>query len=231
MLVNIQRSSERGTTKTTWLDGRHSFSFGSYWNPNQMHFGLLRVLNDDWIEPGTGFGMHPHDNMEIVTIVLEGALQHTDTMGNSEAVNVGEIQRMSAGRGVRHSETNPSKRDKVHLLQIWIDPKNIDIDPTYEQRKITLIKNSMTTVVSNDGPVFINQDAFFVLGQLEGGKEISYKPTKRENGVYIFVISGNVGIQHHSLKEGDAAGITDPEEIKIKAVEDSYLLVIEVPME
>jgi len=174
--------------------------------------------------------MHPHDNMEIVTIVLEGALQHTDTMGNSEAINVGEIQRMSAGRGVRHSETNPSKRDKVHLLQIWIDPKNIDIDPTYEQRKITLIKNSMTTVVSNDGPVFINQDAFFVLGQLEGGKEISYKPTKRENGVYIFVISGNVGIQHHSLKEGDAAGITDPEEIKIKAVEDSYLLVIEVPM-
>ena len=233
MLINIQRSSERGTTKTTWLNSRHSFTFGNYWNPNQMNFGLLRVLNDDWIEPGTGFGMHGHDNMEIVTIVLEGSLQHTDTMGNSEAINVGEVQRMSAGRGLRHSETNPSKKEKLHLLQIWVDPKEHDVAPTYEQRKITPGKNKLEIVVSPDGPVSINQDAVFALGNLEHGKEISYKLKKGDNGVYVFVIKGGIHIQSNSLKEGDAASIVDIEagEVKIKAVEDSQILLIEVPME
>ena len=231
MLINVQRSSERGTTKTTWLNSRHSFTFGNYWNPNQMNFGLLRVLNDDWIEPGTGFGMHGHDNMEIVTIVLEGSLQHTDTMGNSGQINSGEIQRMSAGRGLRHSETNPSKKDKLHLLQIWVDPKTIDIDPTYEQRKITPGKNKLETVVSPDGPIFINQDTYFLLGKLEKGKEVSYKPTKRENGIYVFVINGDISIEHHKLKEGDAASIMDADNVKIKIAENSQLLLIEVPME
>ncbi len=231
MLIDVQRSSERGTTKTTWLNSRHSFSFGNYWNPNQMHFGLLRVLNDDWIEPGTGFGMHGHDNMEIVTIVLEGVLQHTDTMGNSEAINAGEIQRMSAGRGLRHSETNPSKKGKVHLLQIWIDPKEHDIAPSYEQRKITSGRNMLDVAVSPDGPVFINQDAYFLIGTLERGKEVSYKLTKRENGAYIFIIKGDVHIQTYNLKEGDAAGIKDADEVKIKGVENSQVLLIEVPME
>lgn len=230
MPIDIQRSSDRGTTKTTWLNSRHSFSFGNYWNPNQMHFGLLRVLNDDWIEPGTGFGMHGHDNMEIVTIVLEGALQHTDTMGNSESLGEGEIQRMSAGRGLRHSETNPSKKDRAHLLQLWVDPKEVDVAPSYEQRKITPGKNKLDVAVSPDGPVFINQDAYFLLGNIEKGKEVSYKP-KMGNGVYVFVISGDVHIHTYNLKEGDAASIKDATEIKLKTSEGTHALLIEVPME
>ena len=230
MLIDVQRSSDRGGTKTTWLNSRHSFSFGNYWNPNHMNFGLLRALNDDWIEPGTGFGMHSHDNMEIVTILLEGSLQHTDSMGNSGQVSGGEIQRMSAGRGVRHSETNPSKKDKVHLLQIWIDPKKLDIAPTYEQRKVSPDRNKLETAVSGDGPVFINQDAVFALGSFESGKGASYKP-KRENGVYIFVIEGEISIERYKLKEGDAAEIKDTLEVKIRAVDKCSVLLIEVPME
>lgn len=230
MNIEIHRSSDRGITKTNWLDSRHSFSFGNYLGREQ--FGALRVLNEDIIEPGSGFPMHHHDNMEIVTIVLEGELEHKDTSGSHEVIRPGEIQRMSAGTGINHSEMNSSE-SKTHLLQIWVDTKEQDTRPNYEVKKIQAGKNKLAVIVSpekSESILYIHQDAKFLLGDFEKGAEDTYK-SKRENGVYVFVIEGEADISGKKLQNGDAAAISDAVVVKINALQNSKILVIEVPTE
>ena len=190
-----------------------------------MGFGLLRVLNDDIIEPGTGFPTHHHDNMEIVTIVLSGALEHKDSTGGEGVIKSGEVQRMSAGRGIYHSEANPFK-EPVHLLQIWVETAS-EVAPSYEQKPVKIPTNTLAEVVGGKG-LKINQDASFLLGKLEEGKEVEHAV---RGGAYVFVISGKIQIGPYELAEGDAAGVTDARSVKIVAKEDSKILVIEVPME
>lgn len=229
MQIEIYKSSDRGTTKTNWLHSRHSFSFGNYLG--RENFGALRVLNEDIIEPSSGFPMHHHDNMEIVTIVLEGFLKHKDTMGNQEIIKEGEIQRMSAGRGLYHSEMASDKR--VHLLQIWVEPKEHDIKPNYEVKKAKTEKNMLTVVVSpvkNESTAYIHQDSIFLLGNLDKNISVTHNP-KQEHSTYVFVISGKISIQNKILWKGDAAAITDTRTFTISALEDSKVLVIEVPTE
>lgn len=227
MNIDIQRSSERGRTKTNWLTSYHSFSFGNYFNPARMNFGLLRVLNDDIIEPGGGFPTHHHDNMEIVTIVLEGALQHKDSSGGEGIINPGEVQAMSAGRGIYHSEFNASDKEPVHLLQIWVDTAS-EVKAGYSQKKI---RKSLTMPIvdgEGHGGLKINQDAQFYLGELDG--EIKHE-IPAGKGSYVFIIKGSVEISRHTLRQGDAAGITDGKEFNIRALEDSEVLIIDVPMD
>src|SRR3989344_3753779 len=175
MKIKIQHSSERGSTELGWLHSRHSFSFGNYYNPRRMNFGFLRVLNDDIVEPGKGFGMHFHDNMEIISIVLEGALEHKDSMGNHGVIKAGEVQRISAGTGISHSEFNHSYKEKVHFLQVWIEPKETSLRPNYEQKRFDLKNNKLTTIVSgskNKNTTYINQDAYFLIGNFDKNKTI-----------------------------------------------------------
>ncbi|HLC50283.1 MAG TPA: pirin family protein [Candidatus Nanoarchaeia archaeon] len=235
MNIEIQRSSERGLTKIGWLNSRHSFSFGNYHNPKKMNFGLLRVLNDDIIGAGKGFGMHFHDNMEIVSIAVEGALEHKDSMGSHGIIKENEIQSMSAGTGIKHSEFNHSKKEKAHFLQIWIEPKEQDIKPEYCQKKFSDedFNNRLRLVVSGKkekNTLCIHQDAYFLIGDFNKGKSDLYKLEKVSNGVYFFVIEGSVNLENEALGTGDAAEITQTEKISFKATEKSKILVIEVPM-
>ena len=230
MNIEIQKAKDRGATKTTWLDSRHSFSFGNYYNPNRMGLGTLHVLNDDIIEPGAGFPTHPHENMEIVTIILEGSLEHKDSMGSHGIIHEGEVQRMSAGTGVTHSEFNHSQKNPVHLLQIWVYPKQEDIKPSYEQKKFYLEKNKLHYIVSqvHNEALHINQDASFLIATIECSS-VSYKP-KSHNGVYIFVIKGEIELEKKKLEAGDAAEITDSTSIEVRSEKESKVLMIEVPM-
>jgi len=214
-------------TRTTWLNSRHSFSFGNYFNPARMGFGLLKVLNDDVIEPGSGFPTHHHDNMEIVTIVLEGALHHKDSSGGEGVIKPGEVQAMSAGHGIYHSEFNDSDKP-VHLLQIWVDTAG-ETKPGYEQQSFKIKKNVMSEIVGGSG-LKINQDASFHLGELEKGASPEHH-VRQGQGAYVFVINGSVEIAKRQLDECDAAGITDAKSFTIKALKGSKVLVINVPME
>lgn len=225
----------RGKSELGWLHSRFSFSFANYYNPENMGFGLLRVLNDDTVEPGTGFGTHPHDNMEIITIILDGALEHKDSMGTGSVIKNGEVQVMSAGTGITHSEINASQDEKVSLLQLWIFPKERNIKPRYDQKNFPLEdrKNELKTVVSglgNKETLYIHQDAAITLGHIEKGKELTYKNIKPGNGYYLFVINGYINLLNEELKERDAMGITDTAEFSVKAVEESRFVIIEVPM-
>lgn len=235
MKVEIHPSSERGIAEHGWLHSKHSFSFAGYYNPDRMGFGTLRVINEDVVEPGQGFGAHSHDNMEIVSIVLEGVLEHKDSMGNHGIIPAGDIQRMSAGTGVTHSEFNHSKTDVVHFLQIWVYPKERNIKPSYEQRAFPpeLRKNKLLPVVSgikSEGTVYIHQDATFLIGSLDEGTAVSHKINNPNHGIYVFVIRGGGSIDGKNLRDGDAAGITDTDVIKIKANKETDILVIEVPL-
>lgn len=227
MNIDIQRSQDRGATKTTWLNSRHSFSFGNYFNPARMGFGLLRVLNEDVIEPGGGFPTHHHDNMEIVTIVIEGALHHKDSAGGEGVIRPGEVQVMSAGHGIYHSEFNNSDKERVHLLQVWIDTAG-EIKPRYEQKSFRLGKNVLNQIVGSGG-LKINQDASFHIGEIEKNTEAEHSISHGQ-GAYVFVISGSIEISRQQIRQGDAAGITDAKTFGIKAVEDSKVLVINVPI-
>lgn len=234
MKIEIQSSSERGVAEHGWLHSKHSFSFADYYNPKRMEFGTLRVINEDIVEPGRGFGAHSHDNMEIVSIVLEGALEHKDSMGNHGIIPAGDIQRISAGTGITHSEFNHSKTDIVHFLQIWVYPKERDTKPSYEQRSFSLGggKNILLPVVSgakSSEAIYIHQDAMFLLGHLDEGVTVSHKINDPKHGVYVFVIRGGIGIDGTNLGDGDAAGVTDTNVVKIKADKETDLLVIEVP--
>ena len=233
MRISVYPAGERGSTELGWLHSRHSFSFGDYYNPKCMNFGLLRVLNDDIVEPGKGFGAHFHDNMEIISIVLDGALEHKDSMGNHGIINAGEVQRISAGTGISHSEFNHSSKDKVHFLQIWVVPKEMGIKPSYEQKSFELKKNKFIDVVSgrkNKDLIYMHQDANFSLGDFDKNKSAVYKLNNPKHGVYVFVIDGEIEIDNEILKARDAAGIIDATSIDLKFNQESKILVIEVPL-
>lgn len=235
MKTIIHRAKDRGHANHGWLDAHHSFSFADWYDEKKVHFGMLRVLNDDTIAPGSGFGMHPHDNMEIVTIPLKGTLEHKDNMGNTGQIRYGEIQAMSAGTGVLHSEYNPSKTEETKLFQVWILPKVKNIEPRYEQKSFSLEerKNKFQLIVSpekQENTMWINQDAFFSLGNFEKGFSINYLLKLKGNGIYLMVIEGKVSSAGATLEKRDAIGISETETVKIEAVENSEILVIEVPM-
>ena len=228
-------AKERGHANLGWLDSYHSFSFGQFYDPNKINFGALRVLNDDSVSGGGGFGAHPHDNMEIVSIPLEGALSHKDSTGNEGIIRQGDVQIMSAGTGLRHSEYNSSATETAKFLQIWVFPKHKNIKPAYGQKSFDRKdrKNNWQTVVSpdiSDEALNINQDARFSLLDLQAGKSISYNMKWKNSGLYLFVIEGSVHTGNQSLAKRDALGISDTEEVNIAADSDAQLLAIEVPM-
>ena len=234
MNIEIHTDAERGREQHEWLQPKFSFSFANYYNPDRMGFGKLRVLNEDVIARGRGFDMHPHDNMEIVTVPLEGKIEHKDSMGNAGIIAPGEIQRMSAGKGIVHSEFNPSSTEETHLLQIWVEPKEQNISPSYEQRKIELKKNELTKVVSVnkvDDVIYIHQNAFFFMGKLDAGTKIEHTESSSGQGTYLFVIAGKIAVEGKELNAGDAAAITETEAqpIHITAIEQAHILAIEVP--
>lgn len=229
------KANTRGHANHGWLDSHHTFSFARYHNPQRMGFGLLRVINDDVVAPGMGFGAHAHDNMEIISIPLSGALEHQDSTGNKEVIRTNDVQIMSAGSGLTHSEYNHSKTDKVNFLQIWVLPKEENIKPRYEQKtfKPEDRQNQLQTVVSpeKDGQaIWINQDAWFSLGNLKSGFSEEYKIHKPENGVYAFVLEGEVEIDGEKLSKRDGIGISETDTVSIKATSDAEVLLMEVPM-
>ncbi|HLU17949.1 MAG TPA: pirin family protein [Edaphocola sp.] len=230
-------ANERGSSNYEWLQSRHSFSFGSYFNPKQVHFGALRVLNDDIVAPGMGFDMHPHDNMEIISIPLSGSLAHRDSMGNSGIIKSGDIQVMSAGTGVRHSEYNASKDEEVRFLQIWLFPNKRNVAPRYDQLSLDAAgrKNTFQQILSphaDDEGVWIHQNAWFHLSDLDKGTELSYPLKDASNGLYIFNLKGKVNIESETLQDRDAIGIweIDNASVSVKAIENASLLLMEVPM-
>ena len=225
----------RGHANHGWLNANHSFSFANYYNPQRMNFGALRVLNDDTIAPGMGFGTHPHDNMEIITIPLEGDLEHKDSMGNVGAINQGEIQVMSAGTGVYHSEYNKNPDKPINLLQLWVMPKTQNVEPRYDQKSVRELKknNTFYQVLSpnkNDDGMWIHQDAWFHLGDFDQTTETEYHIKKEGNGVYIFVIAGTFRIGDQELNKRDALGVWEVDKISFVAQPESKVLLVEVPM-
>ena len=235
MKATFYPAAERGHADFGWLDARHSFSFGQWYNPEKVHFGALRVLNDDLIKGGAGFPAHPHNNMEIVTIPLSGAIAHKDSTGGNGIINAGDVQIMSAGTGVRHSEYNASATETLNLLQLWVIPKQENIVPRYDQKSYSQAgrKNKWQVVVSpdeKDGGLWINQDAIFALTDLDAGAALDYKKKFAENGVYFFVIDGSVKIGEQSLNKKDAIGLSEVDGITVIADIDARLLAIEIPM-
>lgn len=235
MKTTLYKADSRGHANHGWLNSYHTFSFAGYNNPDRVHFGALRVLNDDTVAGGMGFGKHPHDNMEIVSIPLEGDLEHQDTTGRHEIIRQGDVQIMSAGKGIQHSEKNANDTTAVKFLQIWVFPKERNITPRYEQKTFKKEDrvNKIKAVVAPDDSeaVWINQDAWFSLGNFTTGFETAYNIHKKGNGVFAFVLKGNVTINDQSLAERDALGIWDTETFAIKADTDAELLLIDVPME
>jgi quercetin 2,3-dioxygenase len=236
MKTILHTAGSRGSADHGWLKTHHTFSFANYYDPERIHFGTLRVLNDDHVAPGKGFGMHPHDNMEIITIPLEGDLEHKDNMGNQEIIREGDVQVMSAGTGVYHSEFNPNSDKAVKLLQIWVFPNKKNVKPRYDQISLGDIKreNELYQILSPDAEdqgVWIHQNAWFNLGKFGEGKETSYQLNRSENGVYAFVIEGEVTINGQPLKRRDGLGIWDVEELNVVSNTESRLLLMEVPMQ
>lgn len=231
----IHRAESRGFVDHGWLKSSHSFSFGSYFNPERVHFGALRVLNDDKVSGGNGFGTHPHDNMEIISIPLSGTLEHNDSMGNRGTIVPNEIQVMSAGTGVKHSEYNASKVDPVEFLQIWVFPHTRDVTPRYDQIRVDPAdrKNKLQQIVSphpEDEGTWIHQNAWFHLTDLEPNKAVTYRLKNNKNGVYIFLLEGQIEVLDEILDRRDAIATIDNEEISITARQESSLLLMEVPM-
>ncbi|MGB3949200.1 MAG: pirin family protein [Bacteroidia bacterium] len=235
MKTVFHKSTDRGHANHGWLNAKHSFSFASYYNPEKVHFGLLRVLNDDIIAPGMGFGTHPHDNMEIVTIPLKGALEHRDSMGNIGVIHPNEIQAMSAGSGISHSEYNHSKTEAINLLQIWVFPKERNITPRYDQRVFTEADKmgkfkTIVAPVKADDVMWINQDAYFAIGKFKADATTDYTIQHKGNGAYVFIIEGEVKINNQQLSSRDALGIWDTDSFNIEVVKDAEILIIDVPM-
>ena len=231
----FHRSDSRGIADHGWLHSRHTFSFANYYNPDRMGFGKLRVLNDDIVEPSMGFGTHPHDNMEIVSIPISGTLRHEDSMGNQHVIESGEVQIMSAGTGVTHSEYNNSEVDQVNFLQIWVIPKKLDIKPRYEQKRFDVEKkrNQFQIVVSPDGEkesISINQDVYFTLIDLDKDGSISYQLRNSDNGVYIFMISGSVMLGDQYFGERDGVEVSNTLSVTLVARTSTQLLFIETPI-
>ncbi len=231
----LHKAETRGHANHGWLNSYHTFSFANYYNPDRMHFGALRVLNDDTVEAGEGFGTHPHDNMEIISIPLEGDLEHKDSMGNVAVIRNGDIQVMSAGTGIYHSEYNKNRDRRVKFLQIWVFPNKKNVTPRYDQ--ITLNEedrhNRFQQIVSpntNDAGVWIHQDAWFHLGKFDKGVSQDYGLRSKGNGLYVFVLTGEIEIEGQTLKTRDGFGLWDLDKVKVTANSESEFLLMEVPM-
>ncbi|MBL7807589.1 MAG: pirin family protein [Saprospiraceae bacterium] len=232
----LHKAESRGHANHGWLNSHHTFSFANYYNPERMHFGVLRVLNDDTVEAGMGFGTHPHDNMEIISIPLEGDLEHKDSMGNIATIRQGDVQVMSAGTGIYHSEYNRNKDQKVKFLQIWVFPNKRGVTPRYDQ--ITLEsaneKNKLIQILSpnaDDEGVWIHQNAWFHMGNLNAGFETTYQlKGGAGNGVYVFVLDGEVTVEDQKLGKRDGFGIWNVEHFTLKADSQARVLLMEVPM-
>ncbi|MFN8285329.1 MAG: pirin family protein [Chitinophagales bacterium] len=235
MKTVLHRADDRGQADYGWLKARYYFSFANHYDASKVHFGLLRVLNDDRVAPGQGFGTHPHDNMEIITIPLKGVISHKDSMGSSGNIKAGDVQIMSAGSGVTHSEFNGSATEELNLFQIWIFPKERNIKPRYDQRTYTVDerKGKFQLLVSpgkEEGTLWINQDAWLSMGNFTAGETANYKLHSPKNGVYMVVVNGEVEVAGQKLGDRDALGIYDTGEIEVKVNKDTELLLIDVPM-
>ena len=236
MKTILHKSESRGHANHGWLDTYHSFSFANYYNPERVRFGALRVLNDDIVAAGEGFGTHPHDNMEIISIPLRGDLEHKDSMGNQGVINTGELQAMSAGTGNFHSEFNKNKDKDINFLQIWVLPNKKNVKPRYEQISLVDIEKSdeFYQVLSpnpNDQGVWIQQNAWFHMGDLSEGWEGSYELKDKHNGVYFFVIEGSLTVAGQKLNKRDGLGVSETDKIDIKTDRITKLLVMEIPMQ
>ena len=232
----LHLANTRGHADHGWLNAYHSFSFASWYNPDRVQFGTLRVLNDDTVAAGMGFGTHPHDNMEIITIPLEGDLAHKDSMGNASTIKNGDVQVMSAGTGIQHSEFNPNHDQRTKLLQIWVFPKERNVTPRYQQITLDAAdrKNKLQQILSpnaEDAGVWIHQDAWFHLGKFDKGIDTTYTLKKEGNGVYAFVLSGTININGQELNTRDGFGIWNIDALDIKATTDAEFLLMEIPME
>ncbi|MBJ7428348.1 MAG: pirin family protein [Bacteroidia bacterium] len=234
--IILHKADTRGNADHGWLKSKHTFSFANYFNPDRMHFGVLRVLNDDSVEGGMGFGTHPHDNMEIISIPLEGDLQHKDSMNNVAVIKSGDIQVMSAGTGIYHSEYNKSEDKLVKFLQIWMFPNKKNVSPRYDQITLNLADrhNNLQQILSpskDDSGVWVHQDAWFSLGKFDKDFSLQYQTKRKENGIYIFVLKGDLTINNTTVNTRDGIGITNTENIDIKALsQDAEILVMDVPM-
>ncbi|WP_442794244.1 pirin family protein [Pelobium manganitolerans] len=232
----IHPANERGSNSFGWLNSKHSFSFGHYHDPQKMGFGLLRVLNDDQVQPAMGFATHGHANMEIVSIPLSGSLKHKDSTGREEIIKTGEVQIMSAGSGIQHSEFNASKEEVVEFLQIWVFPDKENLAPGYQQKSFAdaLKPNELLTIVSPEGAgaaVKINQQAWFSLADLDPDIELNYNLHQKQNALYVFVIEGAIKIAETQLNRRDALGLEDVNAVTLNATEKAKVLLIEVPMQ
>ena len=231
----LHKAETRGDANHGWLHSRHTFSFANYYDPERVHFGALRVLNDDIVEAGMGFGMHPHDNMEIISIPLEGDLEHKDSMGNVSVIKHGDVQVMSAGTGIYHSEYNKNKDQQVKFLQIWVFPNQKKVKPRYDQITLNLADrhNKLQQILSpnaDDAGVWIYQNAWFHLGNFDKGVASEYNLRAKGNGVYAFILSGRVTINGQQLNARDGFGIWDVDTLSITADSDAEFLLMEVPM-
>lgn len=230
----LHKANTRGHSLYNWLNSHHTFSFDQYYDSERVNFGALRVLNDDWVAPGEGFGTHPHKNMEIISIPLKGALQHGDSHNNSKVVTPGDIQTMSAGTGIYHSEMNHSQTEAVEFLQIWVLPKEKNTHPAYNDYDIRplLKKNELALIVAPDGsaPASMLQDTWFSIGEVEAGKTIDYKMHGKGTGVYIFLIEGEIKVDGTVLSRRDGLGVYDTDHFSIETSKDSHILLMEVPM-
>lgn len=232
----LHKANTRGHANHGWLNSHHTFSFANYHNPERMHFGVLRVLNDDSVNPGMGFSTHPHSNMEIVSIPLQGDLEHKDSMGNTTVIQQGDVQVMSAGTGVRHSEYNKNEDQLVKFLQIWMFPNKQDVEPRYDQISIRDIstKNEFYQILSpnkDDQGVWVHQDAWFSLSDFDEDAQTNYKLHKATNGVYLFVLDGSIKANGQQLEARDGYGLWNIENLEVKATSTSKVLLMEVPME
>lgn len=237
MKTELHSANERGHASLHWLDTYHSFSFATYFNPAREQFGCLRVLNDDTIAGGTGFDLHPHNNMEIITIMLDGSLEHRDSMGNTQVIAQGEVQVMSAGTGIYHAEYNHSETERAKLFQIWIFPREKGLKPRYDQKffEEQTIKNKLVTLVTpdinqQDDSLWIHQDAYISTVNLEKDKSFEYTIRIQGNGVFAMVIEGNIKVNENSLNRRDAIAVKETDTVNFESVTDSKLLIIEVPM-
>ncbi|MDC1199338.1 pirin family protein [Flavobacteriaceae bacterium] len=233
----LHLAQERGLVSFGWLDAKYSFSFGNYYNPDKMNFGALRVLNDDTIAPAMGFGKHPHKNMEIITIVQSGALKHEDSMGNKGIIEAGDIQVMSAGSGIEHSEVNASSQNSLTLFQLWIHSQRQDVTPRYEQKKIAplLTDNTFTTIVKPKqealkDDIWIHQQAYISIGNFSNETQTNYSMQQSQNGVYIMVIEGSIVVADQTLQHRDAIGLWNTQSVDMSITKNSKVLIVEVPM-
>ena len=233
-MIEIRKNKDRGRTELGWLRSYHSFSFNRYYDPEHISYGPLRVLNDDFVLPGAGFPSHPHDNMEIVTYVLAGGLEHRDSMGTHSVIRANEVQRMTAGTGIIHSEFNASDTDPVRLLQIWFVPDKTGYAPSYEQKTypMDMRRNVLLRVASNNngGAVHVNQDVTMLISRLEEGKSLSHALSPGR-GAYLYLIEGNLAVGGKELASGDAAMISRDDSVQMRGESESELVIFDVPLE